>query len=372
MASGTTDSEEFADSIKEVDGTIVGRIGEGALTIYVVQTEKGKLSETEGKLARDEHIACVQRNFYVQMQVVPNDPYYPSQWHLPAMNLPAAWDKTGLQVDYSKAGKQWIAVLDSGTKSWTPELNGRCDVGYDAVTRSYGQAPIGHHGTMIATAIGAATNNRLATAAVNPRSVICPIKVCDARGNVSESAILEALYYCGNHDIHIVNLSINAAPPYSLSNRQYHPAFHIYADWFHNTKNGLIFIAAGNHGKRDLSPRSPNLIVVSAISRHMTLALFSNYGDNVWFTAPGQGVWCSDADNRPTSVSGTSMSAPCAAAVAALIWGTNPGLKNTDIEHILAATCYKAGTRSQTRWYGFGLPNASAGVKAAGFGIHNR
>ncbi|MBY0547412.1 MAG: S8 family serine peptidase [Candidatus Obscuribacterales bacterium] len=359
MASGTTSAAELNEIIAEVDGTIVRTIGEGQLACYVVQTKKNKFLEVESKLSKDKHLAVVQRNFYCRVQWNPNDPYYPSQWGLPAMNLPKAWDS-------SRGANQRIAVLDTGCGTTTRDLGGRIASGYDAVRKKLGQTPTGDHGTMVASTAVANCNNKVNCAAVAPSSVVYPVKICDTYGAISEDTVIDAIYHTGTKNIKILNLSVNSPPPYSLSNRQFHEAFHIYADWYHNEKGGLLFLSAGNDGMEDTSPRSPNIITVSAISNVWILASFSNYGSNIWFTAPGQNIYCTNKSGQVVSVSGTSFSAPAVAGVAALVWAARPALKNTDVEKILINTCQRNSIQPMfDKWYGYGLPNAELAVKAA-------
>lgn len=369
MASGTSDQQELAESLQAVHGEIVRTIGSGARTVYVVRTEKGAIADTENKLRKDQNIAMVQRNYMVQMQqksaVVPNDPYYSSQWHIGGVNAQAAWSS-------STGQGMTVAIIDSGVPvngvdiSGKVRLNGVAVNGYDAVKRVASQGPTGDHGAMTATTACAVTNNRTNTAGVAPAAAIYPIKVSDSSGRITESALLEAIDHAGSKGIKILNVSLNSSPPYSLSNRSAHPVFHSYADWYHSQVGGLIFLAAGNDAREDTSPISPNLIVVSAISPAYKMATFSTYGSNVWFTGPGESIVCTSASGRVASVAGTSFSTPCLAGVAALVWAANPQLKNTDVERILVSTCYRASSgAAYTKYFGYGLPNAKAAVGAA-------
>lgn len=369
MASGTSDRKDFQDSLQAVHGEIIRTIGSGSRAVYVVRTEKGKIEDTEKKLRKNENIAMVQRNYMVQMQqkssYVPNDPYFSSQWHIGGVNAQAAWSS-------STGQGMTVAIVDSGVPvngvdiSGKVRLNGVAVKGYDAVQMVASQGPTGDHGAMTATTACAVTNNRTNTAGVAPAASIYPIKVSDSSGRITESAILEAIDHAGSKGIKILNVSLNASPPYSLSNRSAHPVFHAYADWYHSQVGGLIFLAAGNDAREDASPISPNLIVVSAISPSYRMASFSTYGSNLWFTGPGESIVCTNASGRVASVAGTSFSTPCLAGVAALVWAVNPQLKNTDVERILVSTCYRASSgASYTKYFGYGMPNAKAAVSAA-------
>ncbi len=361
MASGDTNKGDVDTAIKECHGTITGTIGQGPLTVYIVKTEKGQFAEAEKKLSKDKHFCAVQRNYMYKVEQsagTANDPYFSSEWHLGAVNAVNAWS-------LGQGRNAVLAVLDTGCNYSMPELSGKTYSGYDAINKRNGQTDVYGHGSMVATTAAAVTNNRRNTAAIAPMAYVYPVRVGDSNGGVSESAILEGIYKCGQQGIKIINISANADPPYSFANARIHPTLHQYLRWYHDQKNGLVFNSAGNNGQYDSSPKVPYLIVVSAIGKNYSLANFSTYGSPTWFTGPGVGVYCTDRSGRVAAVSGTSFSCPIVAAVAALVWGANPSLRNTSVEAILINTCYKAGSQSWTPYYGYGLPNAQAAVSRA-------
>lgn len=353
------DPNEITDIFKEMRGQLIETIGEGELTCYVIKVEKGKMLECEKKLLQDKHFSAVQRDYVFQAnQSAVNDPYFSSEWHLSALNVVRGWT-------YGQGSGAIIGVLDTGTNYGISELSGKVYSGYDAVLNRNGQSDVQGHGTMVATTAAALTNNRVGTAAPARLSYVYPIRIGDSNGSISSTALLKGIQQAGNAGIRIINISANGEPPYSFSNRSVYSALHTYFRWFHDTKNGLIFVSAGNSPVRDSNPILPYLVVVSAINPSYSLASFSTYGPNLWFTAPGQSIYCTTRDGRVASVAGTSFSSPLVAAVAAMVLGANPSLRNTQVESILRSTCYKAGTASRTEWYGYGMPNAEAALRMA-------
>src|SRR5258706_1143068 len=63
MPSASAEKDGMSNALQEVHGTVIGTIGEGPLTIYKVQTEKGKLADTQKKLAKDKNFAIVECNY---------------------------------------------------------------------------------------------------------------------------------------------------------------------------------------------------------------------------------------------------------------------------------------------------------------------
>jgi len=145
---------------------------------------------------------------------------------------------------------------------------------------------------------------------------------------------------------------------------------HTYLRTFHDSGNrGLVFNAAGNgnakgKGISDKNKFLPYLIVVSALGENNQLTEWSNYGNCLWFTAPGDNIFCTDERGSVVSVAGTSFSSPLACSIAALIWGARPSLTNIDVENIMKTHCvnYAPGWN---KYYGYGMPDALACMNAA-------
>ena len=59
-------------------------------------------------LRKQPGIASAEPNYRIRAQGIPDDPAYPSQWHLPLINLPAAWDTSTGDPEVI------VAVVDTG------------------------------------------------------------------------------------------------------------------------------------------------------------------------------------------------------------------------------------------------------------------
>jgi subtilisin family serine protease len=363
MPSKGAEAEEVSDTIKNLHGKVVDQIGDGGLTVYVVQVEPAYFAEAEKKLSKDKHFSSVQRDYLVkadQTATAPvNDPYYSSEWHLRALNVVNGWK-------VSNGGSIVIGVLDSGVNGSIADLRGKTYSGYDAVNSREGQSDVMGHGTMVSTTAAALTNNGVNTAAPARLAYIYPVACGYSDGSISSSAILRGIKRCGDLNIKIINISANGQAPYTFANKSANSVFHQYAKWYHDTKGGLIFNSAGNDPIRDPNSLCPYLIVVSAINNSGSLANFSTYGSPIWFTGPGTGIYCSSRTGGVGSVSGTSFSSPLVASVAALVWGAKPSMRNIDVENVLKSTAYKAsGGQVWTQSFGYGMPNAEAALKSA-------
>ncbi|HEY9786688.1 MAG TPA: S8 family serine peptidase [Candidatus Obscuribacterales bacterium] len=362
MPAANADKDEVTQTLKDVHGEIINTIGTGAMTCYVVKIEKGYFVEAEKKLSKDKHFRAVQRDYAVQQkQAVVNDPYFASEWHLPALNVINAWS-------VSQGSANIIGVLDSGVSIGIRELAGKCYAGFDGFTGANSQKDVNGHGTMVSTTAAAITNNGTGTAAPARNSLIYPVRAGTRDGSIYTSALINGINQCGNLGIKLINISANGEPPYTFSNKNIYSSLHQYFQWFHDTKGGLIFVSAGNTPVYDPNPMWPYFHVVSAINPSYTLASFSTYGSNIDFTGPGEQIYCTNKKGKVASVAGTSFSSPLVCSIAALVWGAKPSLTNVEVTDILRSTAYKDGT-NWNQWYGYGLPNAHAALMRALYGL---
>lgn len=353
--------DESRDSLKELQGTVTRTIGQGPLTVWEVTFEDTEhFAKAEKELTGDKKFRAVQRNYIMKANETTNDPYFSQLWHLQALNVPAAWDIH----DGSPVAS--IAVIDTGVSTNITDLQGKCFSGYDAVNNTTTQYDVQGHGTLCSTTAAAIGNNSHATVGPARFSTIYPIRAGQPDGFFYTSDILDGFYYTiYNTPAKLINFSVNGTPPYTIANKSIHQTLHAYMKYYHDQRNGLIFNAAGNDGLFDGNPFLPYMIVVSALGESNLLTDFSNYGNCIWFTAPGDNIFCSDENGAVVSVAGTSFASPLACSVAALMWGAKPGLTNLQIETIMKNNSLNSSGSTWNIFYGYGLPDAAACVQAA-------
>lgn len=383
MPDQKAENDDIQKTIDEANGKVVGTIGEGSLKVLIVKCEKGKLEQTENKFRKDKKdFKVVQRNYMHRAQLIPNDPQFASEWHLPAINAHRAWDIT-------QGSGARIAIFDSGCQASVPDLNGKTDKGYNGNTWSAhalavaspfspGLAALGSaidgavgsgartdntgHGTMVGTTAGATANNSNNGAGVAPGAVVVPIKITDDRTALGDDLSIMAglLNIMATHSAKIANISYSG-----MTDPSRDPALHAYFMAFHSLYGGLIFVSAGNDGAHLNSGLMPYLSVVSAVDPSLRKADFSNWGNCVTFTAPGVGIVLTDRLGNSVAADGTSFASPICAAVAALIWRANPGLSNNQVVQIMRDTAVRTRSGAWTPFFGFGMPDAFRAVRRA-------
>ncbi len=352
--------------------------------------------------------------------VNPNDDtfYTNIQWAPQAVNAPAAW-----AAGYTGRGVR-VAVLDGGIHSAHLDLAPNLDL---AASRSFvpGRAfnqdtGTFWHGTHVA-GIVAAADNSIGTVGIAPEATIVGVKVLHS-GSGSFGAVISGILYAatslaeGGGGADIINMSLGAEFPRGGGNTGAGPLVAAlnkavnYANRF-----GVLVVSAAGNSANDLD-HTGSLIAVPAESgsgiaisatgpegfglgatNFRRISSYTNYGNSAIhvaapggdFTLPGSALctkltstgapitrpcWVFDmvlstARGGATSVAsyawaaGTSMAAPAAAAVAALIKQANPGISLGALKTKLAQSADDEGKQGNDPFYGRGFVNAQRGVQ---------
>ncbi len=278
-----------------------------------------------------------------------NDPYLGSAWHLARINAPAAWDRTlGAGVT--------IAILDSGVDTTHPDLAAQLLAGWNFVDGNSNVADVTGHGTAVAGAAAASSNNGTGVASVAGAARILPLRVADSSGYATGSAIAQALSHAADRGARVANISYHGV----VGN----PTVQAAAQYMKG-KGGLVLVAAGNTGSDLGLPAETAMIPVSATVSADTLAGFSSFGRFVGVAAPGDGIWTTQRGGAYGAWWGTSVASPVAAGVVALMMSARPDLPAGQIESLLYASAADLGAPGRDAYYGYGRVDSAAAVAAA-------
>lgn len=280
----------------------------------------------------------------------PNDPSYGSQYHHPLMQNNAAWDITLGDASIM------IAVTDDGVDTTHQDLqpniwtntgevpgdgidndgNGYVDDvnGYDFVFDVADPNPNGgnDHGTHCAGIAAAKTNNSIGVAGTAGDSTIMPVQFFASGQAWTDVIIADAFSYATDNGAQIITTSYNING--WVGNALVTAAF----DYLYD-QGVLHFNSAGNGNELNPARQAfeQTLLVVSTDSADLRSS-FSNYGTGCDICAPGSSVLSTILNNGYGNKSGTSMAAPNAAGVAALIWAQNPTWTRDQVAAQLVAT----------------------------------
>ncbi|MBI3418262.1 MAG: tandem-95 repeat protein, partial [Verrucomicrobia bacterium] len=332
--------------------------------VVVKLPESANVNAALKRLQKTPDVLYAEPNYRLKIfqaespQVIPDDFSFPQQWNLdqsPATNAagradihaPEAW-KLGTGVRSIK-----VAVIDTGIDFFHPDLaaniwtnvrelagngldddnNGYIDDvhGYDFVSDDSDPLDDNNHGTHVAGIIGAAGNNRIGVAGVCWQVSLIALKAFDENGDGDTDKIIEAIHYAVANGARIINASWGTKTR-SLALGEAIQAAH---------NAGIVFIAAAGNENTDAltyPAAFAHVLAVAATSEENQRTHFSNYGSHISLGAPGVDILSTIPNNSYEFSSGTSMSAPHVAGVAALILARHPDFTNEQIESILRNT----------------------------------
>lgn len=320
----------------------------GRSNLLVIDVPPGAEQAMVDKLRRHPHYKSAELDRRLPPSLVPNDPYLGAAWHLPAIQAPAAWDT-------AQGAGVTIAILDTGVDAAHPDLAPRLVPGWNFHDNSADTTDVHGHGTSVAGAAAAATDNGLGVAGVAGQSRIMPIRISDASGNGYWSLVAQGLVYAADRGVRVANVSYMVSGSSTVQN----------AGQYMKNKGGLVFAAAGNTGAALATAPTSTMVTVGATDGADLRAGFSSFGPVVALSAPGVNVQTTRRGGSWGAASGTSFASPVAAGVAALVFSARPTLGAAQVEGLLFSTAADLGAAGRDGEYGHGRVDAAAAVRAA-------
>ena len=220
------------------------------------------------------------------------------------------------------------------------------------------------------TGILVAENNDYGIVGVAPKAKVRPVKVLgdDRSGNVAN--VVAGIRWAADMGCHFICMSLGAPVPVQQVRKAIQYAL---------SKGTVTFCAAGNAGntKEVFYPANyPETIAIGAVDIGMHRAGFSNTGRNLDFMAPGVDIISTVPTNWYAKMSGTSMAAPFACGVAALLLSYRNNAKlnwklqtNTDYIEMFRqyTTPVTNGNYADPQFYqGFGIIDPKKFMKSIG------
>jgi thermitase len=309
-------------------------------------------------LRADPDVEFAEPDVVLSVEGTPTDPMYASQWSLPQIGLPTAWDTT------TGSANVVIAVIDTGVDPTHPDLSGKLVAGYNFVSNNTNTADDYFHGTFVAGIIAANANNGQGMAGACWACKIMPIKVLAANGSGSTFAVSQGIDWAVAHGAKVINLSLGGGGTSSLQTS------------VDNAWNaGVIVVAAsGNDNGPVLYPAAyPNAIAVGSTNQAGARSTYSNWGAQLDLMAPGESVLglkctCNGYNGGYGWSSGTSFAAPHVAGVVGLMIAAGITSKTTIVSTLTStATDMCAPGYDQTT--GAGRVNAAKAIAGSNVAV---
>ena len=262
------------------------------------------------------------------------------------------------------------------------------------------------HGTHVAGIVAAQANNNAGIVGVAPNVTLVPVKVCDSTGYCYASAVVDGITYAGDQKLDVINMSFfvddNAfqqSTEFKCSSDPVQRAFKKSVERAiqYARGQGVVPVAALGNSDNDLAhppepyenecdvvpAESAGVIGVASLGRDREKADYSNYGTGkADVAAPGGNGTTGDCATTVLSsfpgsgyvcIQGTSMAAPHAAGVAALIVsqigtrGSDGDVKAspTTVESLLQRSAVDQGISGYDECFGHGRIDALRAVQGA-------
>jgi subtilisin family serine protease len=335
------------------------------------------------------------------VDVIPDDPLFGSQWALPKIGAPEAWDITrgsrdiiitciDIGVDWDHIDlinniwvnpdedldhDEWVGWAfpgqpivgdpddinntDDGQNGYIDDFYGWDfvagvsqpgypgeDTGIEDNNPEELHVPEYAHGTHTTGLTIATTNNALGIAGTNWNARIMCLRagyvgwnpsIQGYSGMLISSSTARAILYAQNNGANIISMSYGSTGPYSPENDALQSAW----------SNGLaLFASAGNENNQvqHYPACYNNVISVAATDNADHKASYSSYGTWIDISAPGgdfnPGMVSTLPGNTYGAESGTSMASPQCAGAAGLVWAAFPDQTNAWITQALLDYSY--------------------------------
>ncbi|MBN2104015.1 S8 family serine peptidase [bacterium] len=312
------------------------------------------------QLMEDPEVAWAEPVYIRRLSYDPNDPQIGIQWHIAKTQCPLAWDlfqgdttvvigivDTGIELDHPDLkANLWRNPGEIPDNGIDDDSNGYVDdvVGWDFGNndnnpnpRLVSSASDRYHGTNVAGTASAVTDNIVGVAAPAFNAKVMAVKATeDEDDEQSVKFAYQGIAYAADQGADVINCSFGGPGASNAERTVIEYAYSL----------GIVIVAAaGNDGKygSDYPAAYREVLSVAATDRSDNRTYFTNYGQNVDISAPGQSIYTTDRKQDYAYVSGTSFASPVAAGIAALVKGYHPDWAGDQVKEQIRVSAFPIG-----------------------------
>ena len=392
----------------------------GLNNVWLARSTSGDALDASNRLRASQKVRFAHPDFLrrYELRTAPNDPDFERQWHLENraqnprtlagadLRALSAWETT--RGDASVI----VAVNDDGVDLEHPDIpfvrdESNTILGVNLPESLEESLNFGccSHGTSVAGVSTAIGDNDIGTSGVCPGCSALPVwqDFMSANGDV---ATAETFTLPTDLGAAVINNSWgppDANPSFMDEPNPLEPLSDVIEEALTYTATegrdgkGTLILFAGGNGNEDTDTDAyvshPLTLGIAAVNAAGFKSYYSDFGDGIWVAAPSNGghlmpgITTSDIsggrgyDERDVTddFGGTSSATPAASGVVGLIISANPELTALQVKDILRRTSRKidrirgeyrpdADGFLWSRYYGYGLVDAHAAVRAAVIG----
>ena len=255
-----------------------------------------------------------------------NDEYKEVLWGLRLVNLEHSWKKYSLS-------NVTVAVIDSGLEYSHEDFDNTIKSGYNFLHKNIDIGDNLGHGTGVVGVLAAVPNNSIGIAGAAYGAKIIPLKVIDTNGSADIGVVIEALDWCLEQDVDIVNISMGIVDKVIMQRgytwQSYIKKMQMSIDAL--SRKGVIVISAIGNSKNsnmDIPACFDKVIAVGAVgineSGELYVPQFNNKGNAETIYAPGEKILTTLVGNTYGFLDGTSLSAAFVTAANVYAKAINP------------------------------------------------
>ena len=305
----------------------------------------------EGAAARAPGPARAERAQKAQcVEPGPNEPAMP--WSQRMLAPERVWP-------FAQGSGVTVAVLDSGIDARHPQLRGRVQRGYDAMTRRAGadRDCLGT-GTQVAGVIGAGRVQDIRFTGIAPAVSLLPVRVVAENAAATPTALARGINWAVDQGADVIDVS----QPVYVDDAGLRAAVARALD------RGVAIVAAVGDVDSDTAdvrtyPAAyDGVIGVGALGPDSALWAQSRVGPDVDVVAPGAAVLTLQAGRGQAVVDGTGVASGFVAGTVALVLARRGRLAPANVLDLLRDTATPAAEGTDTRRYGNGVVNPYAAV----------
>ena len=274
----------------------------------------------------------------------------PDQWALVRTGVDSV-RRSGLNTSVSR-----VAVINTGADITHPDA-GTFDRGYDWAGQDSRPEDTDGYGTALCGIISLIAGNGSQNT-TNSSLVLIPERIGATGDDLFASRSALAIAHATDAGADIILMGYGGTEPSHAEDRAI-----AYA-----REHGVLLIApAGDEDSNTMHYPSDHFDVISvgSVAKTDGLSYFSNYGIYNELVAPGEDIITPCLNRSYCRGTGTGFAAAEVAGVAALIKNEYPGLSSFEIRNLLQSSATDLGRTGRDIYYGYGLLNAPAAMKAA-------